>query len=69
MKKLTKELIGKTVNELEKQVQTLREEIAKTSLNEKVNPEKDTNVIRKKRRLLAVVLTILAQKREENKKL
>lgn len=69
MKKFTKELTGKTFKELEKQAQTLREEIAKTILIEKVSPAKDTNNIRKKRKQLAVVLTIISQKREEDKNL
>lgn len=65
MKKLMKELTGKTVKELEKQSQVLREEIAKLVLNQKVNPPKDTNVIVKKRKELAVVLTLLTQKKEQ----
>lgn len=64
MKKLTKELTGKTIKELEKQSQVLREEIAKLVLNQRVNPAKDTNVVVKKRKELAVVLTILLQKKE-----
>ncbi len=69
MKKFTKELIGKTIKELEKQAQILREEIAKTTLIEKVNAGKDTNSIRKKRKQLAVILTIITQKKEEGKNL
>ncbi len=64
MKKLTKELTGKTIKELEKQSLVLREEIAKLVLNQKVNPAKDTNVVVKKRKELAVVLTFLSQKKE-----
>lgn len=64
MKKLTKELTNKTIKELEKQSQMLREELAKLTLNQKVNPVKDTNVTVKKRKELAVVLTILTQKKE-----
>jgi len=64
MKKFTKELSGKTEKELEKQTQLLREEIAKLVLNERVNPSKDTNFLMKKRKALAVLLTILKQKKE-----
>lgn len=64
MKKLTKELTNKTIKELEKQSQMLREELAKLTLNQKVNPVKDTNVTVKKRKELAVVLAILTQKKE-----
>lgn len=64
MKKLTKEYTNKSIKELEKLVLTLREDIAKTKLNEKVNPSKDSNVLPKKKKQLAVVLTILAQKKE-----
>lgn len=65
MKKLTKELSAKTIQELEKESQTLREELAKDVLNQKVNPAKDTNVIMKKRKQLAVLLTVLGQKKYE----
>ena len=64
MKKLTKELTSKKVKELEKLIQTLREEIAKLVLNKKVNPSKDTNLLRKKRKSLAVMLAVLTQKKE-----
>ncbi len=68
MKKTTKELMEKTVKELEKQARDLREDIAKTMLNQKVNPAKDTNILRKKRKQLAVLLTIMTQKSEQEKK-
>jgi ribosomal protein L29 len=67
MKKTTKELMGKTVKELEKQATALREDIAKTILNQKVNPSKDTNLLRKKRKQLAVILTVITQKGEQEK--
>ncbi len=69
MKKFTKELTGKTIKELEKQTQALREEIAKMTLNEKVNPGKDTNSLRKRHKQLAVILTIITQKKEGDKNL
>lgn len=65
MKKLTKEFLGKTVKELEKQNQVLREEIAKLALNQKANPAKDTNVLVKKRKQLAALLTVLTQKKDQ----
>jgi len=67
MKKLTKEYFNQTIKDLEKQVQILREEIANTKLNEKVNPSKDSNILIKKRHQLAVLLTVLAQKKELEK--
>jgi len=59
--------MGKTVKELEKQATALREDIAKTILNQKVNPSKDTNLLRKKRKQLAVILTVITQKGEQEK--
>ncbi len=67
MKKLTKELTNKTIKELVKQSQTLREEIAKLTLNQKVNPSKDTNITVKKQKELAVILTVLTEKNELEK--
>lgn len=62
MKKAANELRAKTIEELQKEEQTLRAEIAKMSIEAKVKPEKDTNTIFKKRRRLAVVLTMITQK-------
>lgn len=67
MKKETKELKSKSLSELEKQAQSLREEIAKLKLEIKVNPAKDTNLLRKKRKKLAAILTIIAEKKETEK--
>ncbi len=67
MKKLTSELRGRSVNELEKEAQKLREEIAKLKLETKVNAQKDTNVLIKKKKKLAVVLTFLTEKNEIEK--
>lgn len=64
MKKLTKELTNKTTKELVKQSQMLREEVAKLILNQRVNPSKDTNIVVKKQKELAVILTVLTQKKE-----
>lgn len=62
MKKLTAELSKIKTADMQKQVATLREEIAKLQLDEKVNPQKDTNVIKKKKKRLAVLLTLFTQK-------
>ena len=64
MKKQTKIYREKTVKELEKENSLLREEIAKTKLSFKGNPPKDTNILAKKRKQLAVLLTVLTEKRE-----
>lgn len=64
MKKTTKIYSGKTVKELEKDASSIREEIAKLQLSFKSNPPKDTNSIVKKRKQLAVLLTVLSEKKE-----
>ncbi|MCR4277334.1 MAG: 50S ribosomal protein L29 [Candidatus Roizmanbacteria bacterium] len=64
MKKTTKIYIGKTSKELEKEVGLLREEIAKSVMSFKSNPPKDTNSLTKKRKQLAVLLTLLSEKKE-----
>lgn len=71
MKKLTKEYKTKTKEELEKLAQSLREEIAKLRLEVKVNPPKDTNLLIKKRKILALILTLITEKKqiEEIKKI
>lgn len=64
MKKTTKTYIEKTNKELEKEVNLIREEIAKLQLSFKSNPPKDTNSLMKKRKQLAVLLTLLTEKKE-----
>lgn len=64
MKKITKELQEKTINELEREAGKLRKEIVKERLEFKVNLPKNTNSIFLKRKRLAVVLTVLGQKKE-----
>lgn len=59
MTKSLKELKQKTEKELVKEIVVLRDEIARQELEKKVNPQKDTNLITKKRKKLAQVLTIL----------
>lgn len=64
MKKSVKELQSKTVKELEKSVNSLHEEVAKLRLQQKVNPSKDTNIVSKKRKMIATLLTVITQKKE-----
>ena len=64
MKKNIKELKNKSVADLSKEEQKLRTEIAKLNLEAKVSPQKDTNLIFKKRKRLAVILTLLGEKKE-----
>lgn len=63
MRKSRKEYQDKSIVELEKQAQTIREEIAKLSIESKLKPQKDTNLIVKKRKSLAVVLTLINEKK------
>jgi len=62
MKKITKTYREKNSGELVKEIQSLREEIAKLQLSFKSNPPKDTNILMKKRKQLAVLLTVLTEK-------
>ena len=64
MRKITKIYNDKTVKELEKEVVMVREEIAKLQLSFKSNPPKDTNSLAKKRKQLAVLLTVLGEKKD-----
>ena len=66
MKKAPKDIKSKSVKELEKDVQNLRHEIAKSSLESNVTPVKDTNTIKKKRKELARLLTVLNGKKQES---
>ena len=67
MKKKNLKLKDKAVGELEKEAQVLREEIAKIKLEFRVNPAKDTNILMKKRKQLAVTLTLIGEKKELEK--
>ncbi len=62
MKKIVADLKKKTVKEIEKNIQSTREEIAKFRLEAKVNPVKDSNFLVKKKKKLAVLLTVLTEK-------
>lgn len=63
MKKNTKNLREKDIKELNKEIGNLKEEIAKLNLSKKSSPVKDTNLLFKKRKQLAVLLTILNEKK------
>jgi ribosomal protein L29 len=63
MKKIVKEYKQKTIKELEKEKELLSQEIAKLKVSFKANPPKDTNLLIKKRKQLAVLLTVLSEKK------
>lgn len=67
MKKLYTKIKNQSVKDLEKEIGKLRQEIAKSRLEVKVNPPKDSNSIFKKRKSLAVYLTVLTEKKELEK--
>ncbi|OGK17196.1 50S ribosomal protein L29 [Candidatus Roizmanbacteria bacterium RIFCSPHIGHO2_01_FULL_39_12c] len=67
MRKIINEIKKKSITELENETVNLRNELAKLKLESAVNQVKDTNIIMKKRKELAVVLTILGQKKEIEK--
>lgn len=64
MKKQTKELQGKSWQELDKEAQKLKLEINKLEMEKAVNAPKDTNTIAKKKKTLAVLLTLKNQKKQ-----
>ena len=63
MKKIANEFKDKSIEDLEKEEIVLRQEIVKLQLEGKVNPQKDTNMLFKKRKRLAVLLTIKTEKK------
>ncbi|OGK25103.1 hypothetical protein A3A46_03890 [Candidatus Roizmanbacteria bacterium RIFCSPLOWO2_01_FULL_37_13] len=67
MKNKVSGLKAKSTHELEKEAKNLREEIAKLRLELKVNPPKDINILMKKRKQLAITLTIIGEKKELEK--
>jgi|GEM_PF-5417014 len=67
MKKLTKELKEKTVEELESERKTLLLDISRLGLEKKVKMEKNTNGLRQKKKRLAVVMTLLTGKHQLDK--
>ena len=62
MKKTMGELRDKSLEALQKEIVQLGEELAKLRLEGGVNPAKDTNLIPKKKKRLAVLLTIAGEK-------
>jgi ribosomal protein L29 len=64
MKKITKEWLNKTIKEVELEIENLRKEIARLRLESGLGSNKDTNLLFKKRKKLAQMLTILTQKKE-----
>lgn len=67
MKKNVKKLKEKTIKELEQESQKLRDEITRLKLEWKMSQPKDTNALYKKRKNLAVILTLLTAKKELEK--
>lgn len=64
MKNTIKDINQKSVKELEKEAQSIRVELAKGRLDWTSNSPKDTNVLSKKKKRLAQVLTVLTEKKE-----
>jgi ribosomal protein L29 len=63
MSKYMKEVSQKTVQELEKSIIDLRHELAKLTVEASVSQQKNTNTVPNKRKQLAVLLTVLRQKK------
>lgn len=63
MKKITKELINKSIEDLKKEEVTIRQDIAKKIVERKVKLDKNTNTIKILKKRLAVILTIAHQKK------
>ena len=64
MKKIINELREKSLKELEKEKHDLYEEMAKYQVEKKINMQKDTHTMAKKKRKLALILTLLTEKKE-----
>jgi len=62
MKKITKEYTNKTVEELKKEVESMHKEIAKLEIEKRAKPQKDSNMLFKMKKRLAVILTMMRQK-------
>lgn len=52
----------KSVKELQKEVLDLQNEIAKLKLENKINVPKDTNMLVKRKKRIAVLLTVINEK-------
>lgn len=64
MKKYLNQIRQKTLKELEKERDLLNQEIAKLKLQSKTFSNKDTNIIYKKRKQLARLLTVISEKKQ-----
>ena len=62
MRKITKEIINKSIEDLTKEALSIRQDIAKKLIERKVKPEKNSNTIKILKKRLAVLLTIVRQK-------
>ncbi len=67
MRKIVGELNKKSKSELLNEIKSLRESIAIARLERKSSNVKDTNIISKKRKQLAIALTLINKKTEESK--
>lgn len=63
MKTTVTKTAQKTETELHKELAQLRKEIIKSNLEHMMSPQKDTNTNMKKRKQIAVILTILNSKK------
>ena len=68
MKKLIKEFGAKSIEDLKSEVRKVRSQLAKLLIERGVKPQKDTNLISKNKRKLAVMLTLIHQKEFEEAK-
>lgn len=59
-----KEQSNKSIHELNKEMFTLIQEIINLKLTIRINPPKDTNLLVKKKKKLAVILTRINQKQK-----
>ncbi|MCL4374359.1 hypothetical protein M1523_00705 [Patescibacteria group bacterium] len=64
MKKFVKENQDKTLGQLEQLARSLEMEIVKMALAAKSAPAKDTNLLRKKKKNLAVIKTLITAKKD-----
>lgn len=65
MKSLAKEYQKKAIADLNKEMTAIHQEIAKAKLERKALAVKDTNIISKKRKRLAVIMTMINIQRRE----
>jgi len=63
MKKSVTKTAQKSEAELHKELDQLRKEITKSNLERMMSPQKDTNANKKKRKQIAVILTVLNSKK------